>query len=104
MSKEIKRIPILNQHGNTDHHSERSPTCKSSNSRNEQVMIRKIKHTVYFCAIVMGVMSSMAVSQSRQSPGVYSFPPDADILRIIRARVDTIAGGEDGVGIVVGIL
>src|SRR5260370_34635098 len=49
-------------------------------------------------------MTTIARAQATRSSGVFVFPSDTDIRRMLVERVDTLAGQEDGVGIIVGLV
>jgi serine-type D-Ala-D-Ala carboxypeptidase/endopeptidase len=57
------------------------------------------------CAVVLGgLMAAVAAAQVTRSPAGIVLPPDAEIRKILSERVEALAGQEDGVGIVVGLI
>jgi CubicO group peptidase (beta-lactamase class C family) len=48
-------------------------------------------------------MITLAGAQARQGSGAIVLPSDADIRKVLAERVDTLAGPEGGVGIVIGV-
>jgi D-alanyl-D-alanine-carboxypeptidase/D-alanyl-D-alanine-endopeptidase len=68
-------------------------------------LVRRIaQRAVCTAGVLAGLMMSLAGAQARQSSGAIVLPPDADIRKVLAERVDTLAGQEDGVGIVVGVV
>lgn len=59
---------------------------------------------VFAVALLAGLTTALAGAQSTQSPTTTALPSDADIRKILSERIDTLAGREDGIGIVVGIV
>jgi D-alanyl-D-alanine-carboxypeptidase/D-alanyl-D-alanine-endopeptidase len=64
------------------------------------------KHNSFVAAVVIAVLglTSFAVSQAAPSSSASVAPSDAEIRKILAERIDGLAGGEDGIGIVVGIV
>jgi D-alanyl-D-alanine-carboxypeptidase/D-alanyl-D-alanine-endopeptidase len=57
------------------------------------------------CAgLLASLVTTFAGAQATQSPGATVLPSDADIRKILAERVDTLAGQEDGIGIVIGVV
>jgi serine-type D-Ala-D-Ala carboxypeptidase/endopeptidase len=54
--------------------------------------------------ILAGLTTTPAGAQAKQNSAVIVLPSDADIRKILVERVDTLAGPEDGIGIVVGVV
>jgi len=65
-------------------------------------MLQIIRRTVY-AALLAGIMATLAAAQARQTSNPFKLPSDADIRKILADRIDTLAGQEDGIGIVVGV-
>ena len=66
-------------------------------------MLQIIRRTVY-AALLAGIMATLAAAQGRQTSNPFKLPSDADIRKILADRIDTLAGQEDGIGIVVGVI
>jgi D-alanyl-D-alanine-carboxypeptidase/D-alanyl-D-alanine-endopeptidase len=66
-------------------------------------MLQIIRRTVY-AALLAGIMATLAAAQARQTSNPFKLPSDADIRKILADRIDTLAGQEDGIGIVVGVV
>jgi serine-type D-Ala-D-Ala carboxypeptidase/endopeptidase len=64
-------------------------------------MTRGIEFAV---AVFLGLTTTLAGAQSKQSSATTVFPSDAEIRKILADRVDTLAGPQDGIGIVVGVI
>ena len=57
------------------------------------------------CAgLLASLVTTFAGAQATQSPGATVLPSDADIRKMLAERVDTLAGQEDGIGIVIGVV
>jgi serine-type D-Ala-D-Ala carboxypeptidase/endopeptidase len=57
------------------------------------------------CAgLFAGIVTALAAAQTTQTPGAIVLPSDADIRKMLTERVEALAGREDGIGIVVGIV
>ncbi len=65
-------------------------------------MLQIIRRTVY-AVLLAGIMATLAAAQARQTSNPFKLPSDADIRKILADRIDTLAGQEDGIGIVVGV-
>jgi serine-type D-Ala-D-Ala carboxypeptidase/endopeptidase len=66
--------------------------------------IVQIARYILRAGILAGVLTTAAHSQARQGSGLISLPPDADVYQLLAERVQALAGQQDGVGIVVGII
>jgi|SRR5580658_1076653 D-alanyl-D-alanine-carboxypeptidase/D-alanyl-D-alanine-endopeptidase len=55
-------------------------------------------------AVLAGLLTTLAGAQATQNPARTALPSDADIRKILSERIDALAGGEDGIGIVVGVV
>jgi D-alanyl-D-alanine-carboxypeptidase/D-alanyl-D-alanine-endopeptidase len=55
-------------------------------------------------AVFLGLTATLTGAQSKQSSATTVFPSDAEIRKILAGRVDTLAGPQDGIGIVVGVI
>jgi serine-type D-Ala-D-Ala carboxypeptidase/endopeptidase len=66
--------------------------------------MRMARRTACAAGILAGSMTTLAGAQGRQNADAIIPPSDADIRMLLAERVDTLAGQEDGVGIVVGIV
>lgn len=62
-----------------------------------------IHHTLRATAMLAGLVSLAGV-QPRQDSGAVIIPSDVEIRTMLAERVDNIAGPEDGIGLVVGII
>ena len=67
------------------------------------MMMQIIRRTVC-AAVLVGLMATVGAAQATPSPGAIILPSDAEIRKILAERVDVLAGKEDGVGIVVGLI
>src|SRR5205807_6659374 len=57
------------------------------------------------CAgLLASLVTTFAGAQATQSPGATVVPSAADIRKMLAERVDTLAGQEDGIGIVIGVV
>jgi serine-type D-Ala-D-Ala carboxypeptidase/endopeptidase len=68
------------------------------------VVGRITRRTVYGAGLLAGSMMALAGAQARPSSGAIVLPSDGDLRKMLAARVDTLAGKEDGVGIVIGVV
>jgi serine-type D-Ala-D-Ala carboxypeptidase/endopeptidase len=59
--------------------------------------------TVY-AAGLLAALTALAGAQIRPSPPAIGFPTDTEIRKILADRVDALAGQDDGIGIVVGMI
>ena len=69
--------------------------------------MRKIESALAATAILAacgGSVNARAQSHESRSPGAGVIPSDAEIRKMLAERVDALAGPEDGVGIVVGVI
>jgi CubicO group peptidase (beta-lactamase class C family) len=55
-------------------------------------------------AVLVSLTASLAEAQATPPSASAVFPPDAEIRKILADRVDILAGHQDGVGIVVGVI
>jgi len=60
--------------------------------------------TVFALAVLIGLTTTLAPAQATPSSASTVLPSDADIRKILAERVDTLAGSQDGIGIVVGLI
>ncbi len=68
-------------------------------------VMRTTKHNSFAAAVIAVLgLTSFAVSQAAPTPSASVAPPDAEIRKRLANRIDSLAGGEDGIGIVVGIV
>ena len=68
------------------------------------VVRRMARRTVRAAAVVAGSMMTLAGAQAGPSSDAIVLPSDADIRKVLAERVDALAGQEDGVGIVIGVI
>jgi CubicO group peptidase (beta-lactamase class C family) len=66
-------------------------------------MLRVTRRTAS-AAGVLARWITLAGPQATESPGAIVLPSDGDIRKMLAERVDTLAGQDDGVGIVVGVV
>jgi D-alanyl-D-alanine-carboxypeptidase/D-alanyl-D-alanine-endopeptidase len=68
--------------------------------------MRTTKHRFFVAVAVTAVLglTSFAVSQAAPTSTASVAPSDAEIRKILANRIDSLAGGEDGIGIIVGIV
>ena len=67
------------------------------------MIMQIIRRTV--CAVVLGgLMTTVAGAQATKNSVRIVLPSDAEIRKILAERVDALAGQEDGIGIVVGLI
>jgi CubicO group peptidase (beta-lactamase class C family) len=64
-------------------------------------ILQIIRRTVH-SALLAGILATLSAAQARQTSNPFKLPSDADIRKILADRIDTLAGQEDGIGIVVG--
>jgi len=62
------------------------------------------RRTVRAAGVLAGLMITLAGAQETQRPSASVLPSDADIHKMLAERVVALAGQEDGVGIVVGVV
>lgn len=62
------------------------------------------RRTMCAAVVLGGLMTTTARAQAKRSSGTFVLPSDADIRKMLAERVDTLAGQEDGVGIIVGLV
>jgi serine-type D-Ala-D-Ala carboxypeptidase/endopeptidase len=55
-------------------------------------------------AVVASLVASQGRAQEKQKPGAIVLPTDAEIRGMLAERVEALAGKEDGIGIVVGVI
>ena len=60
--------------------------------------------SVFAFAALIGFTTTLAPAQVTPSSASRVLPSDADIRKILAERVDTLAGSQDGIGIVVGVI
>jgi len=63
-----------------------------------------MRGAVFAVAVFVGLTTALAGTQATPSSATRVFPSDADIHKILAERVDTLAGRQDGIGIVVGVI
>ncbi len=63
-----------------------------------------LRRTVCCAAAVAGLLTSVASAQRTRSSGAFVVPSDAHLRTMLAERVKTLAGQEDGIGIVVGLI
>lgn len=68
------------------------------------VVRRRARRTVCAAGILAGSMMTLAGAQAGPGSGAIVLPSDADIRKVLAERVDALAGPEDGVGIVIGVI
>ena len=75
----------------------------SPNSRkaSENVIARQ---KVLVTVALVGLMTSLVNAQETKTSRGIRLPSDADIRKMLAQRVKTLAGAEDGIGIVVGVI
>jgi serine-type D-Ala-D-Ala carboxypeptidase/endopeptidase len=54
--------------------------------------------------LALALVAQLAVAQPGTTSATIALPSDSDIANILAQRIDTLAGEEDGIGIVVGII
>jgi|SRR5882724_4258642 len=67
------------------------------------VMPQIVRRTIY-TVLLASIMATLATAQARQVSNPIALPSDADIRKILAHRVATLAGQQDGIGIVVGLI
>ncbi|MFZ0297900.1 MAG: serine hydrolase [Candidatus Sulfotelmatobacter sp.] len=60
--------------------------------------------TVFAVAVFLTLTTNLAAAQAGQSSAATLLPSDAEIRKILGERVDSLAGHQDGIGIVVGVI
>ena len=65
---------------------------------------RMTRCTVYAAGLLAASLMTLAGAQARQGSGAIVLPSNGDLRRMLAERVDTLAGKEDGVGIVIGVV
>jgi D-alanyl-D-alanine-carboxypeptidase/D-alanyl-D-alanine-endopeptidase len=63
-----------------------------------------IARHVLCVGLLAGVLATTASAQASQEPGGNSLPSDSEIYQLLAKRVQALAGQQDGIGIVVGIV
>lgn len=67
------------------------------------MIMQSTRRVVCAGGVLASLMATPAGAQARQT-SPFALPSDADIRKILGERVNTLAGSEDGVGIVVGVV
>jgi D-alanyl-D-alanine-carboxypeptidase/D-alanyl-D-alanine-endopeptidase len=62
------------------------------------------RHALLVAGVVASLVIKPPVAQARQSRDAVVLPPDAAVRRLLADRVNGLAGPEDGVGIIVGVI
>jgi D-alanyl-D-alanine-carboxypeptidase/D-alanyl-D-alanine-endopeptidase len=68
-----------------------------------KVIVQVARH-IWRVGLLAVVLTAAAHSQTTQESGRISLPSDAEIHQLLTARVQALAGQQDGIGIVVGIV
>lgn len=63
-----------------------------------------MRRAICTAAVFATLLSVTAEARVKKSSGEGFLPSDADVRKMLAERVDTLAGQEDGIGIVVGII
>jgi serine-type D-Ala-D-Ala carboxypeptidase/endopeptidase len=66
--------------------------------------IVQIARNILCAVILVGVLTTAAHSQASRGSDAISLPSDSDIYQLLGERVQALAGRQDGIGIVVGIV
>jgi D-alanyl-D-alanine-carboxypeptidase/D-alanyl-D-alanine-endopeptidase len=65
----------------------------------------QIVRRAVFGAVILGlVMTAVTIAQPARTSGAFVLPADAEVRKLLAERIDVLAGQEDGVGIVVGLI
>lgn len=62
------------------------------------------RRTLSGTAVLAGLMTILASAQATSRSRVFVLPSDADLRKMLAERLDILAGPEDGVGIVIGLI
>jgi serine-type D-Ala-D-Ala carboxypeptidase/endopeptidase len=68
------------------------------------VVTQTFRRKVCTAGLLAGLLIPLAGAQTRQGLGAIILPADAEIRKMLAERVDALAGQQDGIGIVVGLI
>lgn len=84
--------------------SQQKATAEPSYIGTVNVMHGTIRRTVCVAGVLASLVVPLAGAQATQSPDAIVLPSDTDIRQLLEERVDSLAGQEDGLGIIIGVV